>query len=330
MGYLNTNVATILHAALAPSTLHTYNSAFRSYSTFCVQVNLPYFPLSEQVLIYFVSSLYNRLAYKSIKIYLSAIQYFSIMSGSDIQIASMPRLFYALRGIRRIQGNSFTRPLRSPITLAHLRRLFTYAHHHFNVRDCLMLKAAFTMAYFGLLRSAEYTSSTTSTYHPNTTLMLNNITFSQDMSFVSVNLRSSKTDPFRVGCIVRICRTHNVFCPVAALHHYIGIHSNPNGPLFIFTNGNLLTRRSVSVILHQCFPGVTMDTHSFRIGGASAAASAGVSDSVIQILGRWSSDTYRRYLRLSDQLISNACCQMSTVNIVNRRWDPDLIRSHPY
>ena len=73
-----------------------------------------------------------------------------------------------------------------------------------------------------------------------------------------------------------------------------------------------------------------MDTHSFRIGGASAAASAGVSDSVIQILGRWSSDTYRRYLRLSDQLISNACCQMSTVNIVNRRWDPDLIRSHPY
>ena len=92
------------------------------------------------------------------------------MSGSDIQIASMPHLFYALRGIRRIQGNSFTRPLRSPITLSHLRSLFPYVHRHFNYRDYVMLKAAFTLAYFGLLRSAEYTSSTSSTYHPDTTL----------------------------------------------------------------------------------------------------------------------------------------------------------------
>ena len=100
-------------------------------------------------------------------------------------------------------------------------------------------------------------------------------------------------------------------------------------PLFLFTDGHLLTRRSVSNILHSCFPGITLDTHSFRIGGASAAASAGVSDSTIQILGRWSSDTYRRYLRLSDQLITSTCHQMSSVDIVNRRWDPELIRSHP-
>ena len=67
--------------------------------------------LIPQVLIYFVSSLFNRLAYKSIKVYLSAIQYYSIMSGSDIQIASMSHLFYALHGIRRIQGNSFNHSL---------------------------------------------------------------------------------------------------------------------------------------------------------------------------------------------------------------------------
>ena len=251
------------------------------------------------------------------------------MSGSDIQISSMPRLFYALRGIRRIQGNSFTRPLRSPITLSHLRSLFHYVHHHFNYRDYVMLKAVFTLAYFGLLRSAEYTSSTSYTYHPDTTLMLTNITFSNNLTLLSINLRASKTDPFRSGCVVRISSTNNLFCPVAALHQYFGIHPNPAGPLFLFTDGHLLTRRSVSNILHSCFPGITLDTHSFRIGGASAAASAGVSDSTIQILGRWSSDTYRRYLCLSDQLITSTCHQMSSVDIVNRRWDPELIRSHP-
>ena len=122
------------------------------------------------------------------------------MSGSDIQIASMPRLFYALHGVRWIQGNSFTR---SSITLSHLRIHFLYAHRHFNYRDYVMLKAAFTLAYFGLLRSAEYTSSTTSTYHPDTTLMLTNITFSKNLTLISINLRASKTDPFRSGCVVR-------------------------------------------------------------------------------------------------------------------------------
>ena len=41
--------------------------------------------------------------------------------------------------------------------------------------------------------------------------------------------------------------------------------------------------------------------HSLRIGGATAALAAGVPPNLIRMMGRWDSDVYEIYCRLSQQ-----------------------------
>ena len=60
-----------------------------------------------------------------------------------------------------------------------------------------------------------------------------------------------------------------------------------------------------------------VSTHSFRIGAATAAAAAGYPRWAIQAMGRWSSDCYRQYIRITDNTISSMSQAMAFIPIVN-------------
>ena len=55
--------------------------------------------------------------------------------------------------------------------------------------------------------------------------------------------------------------------------------------------------------------------HSFRIGAATAAAQAGLEDSTIQLLGRWSSGAFLRYIRMPREQLSLYSVRMARVGI---------------
>ena len=74
---------------LCPPTILVYEH----YYLFCAQTGLSRFPLSETNLQRFVVFVANRLGYKSIKVYLAGIQFFSIMYGYNVALSSFPRLF---------------------------------------------------------------------------------------------------------------------------------------------------------------------------------------------------------------------------------------------
>ena len=305
MDHIDLNVRRCLLASLAPSTLVTYRSGFRSYQLFCRQTSCSMFPLIEYNLQRYVVSMANRIAFKTIKVYLCGVQFFSFLIGCNVRLSSFPRLYYVLRGIRRLQGLRFHRPRRLPITYQHLLLLFHRVHmQQYTDFQSLMVRTTCALAFFGLLRCSEYVSPRRRSFDADATLLVQDISFNSALNIMYVRIKASKTDPFRTGCTIRVSAVPGMICPLSLMREYLRRHPTGAGPLFVWEEGHYLIRSDIVLILRRCFPGqINLNTHSFRIGGASAAASAGVSDSHIQILGRWSSDAYRRYIHASDELV---------------------------
>ena len=118
-------------------------------------------------------------------------------------------------------------------------------------------------------------------------------------------IASSKTDKLRNGDSVLIARTGNSTCPVGIIRRYINATKEPslsNNYLFRPINakkqalrqGKLSYTRIREVVIGM-FKGVVTDVSvfvlSFRSGGATAAANAGVPDRHFKRHGRWKSET---------------------------------------
>ena len=329
MDDLNADRMCYLSHSLAQSTQATYSSGWSSYTSFCSRFSYTPLPLSQEVLELYVSALARRLSFSTIKVYLHAVQHFSITQGYVEKINTMSRLYYVLRGIKIVLGSSRSRPRRLPITISQIQHLHRWLQLTFSSTDAIMLQAATSVAFFGLLRSSEYCSPRRST--PSTgTLALSDVAFKNGL--LLVHLRHSKTDPFYKGCTIRIGPSLSTVCPVAAMRRFLSLRGPASGPLFTFQDGSLLTRTVMSNLLATCFPGSSLDTHSFRIGGASALSSGGLPDATVQILGRWTSNCFQRYLHFSDAAVCDAMLRMvhGRGNNEEKIWDSSWLMSRPW
>ena len=277
----------------------------------------------------YTTYLSQRISHKSIGIYLAGIQFRANFIGQPICIASMRRLYYLIRGIKRSQGSLFTRPQRLPITVAHLNIMLNYLRHSsFCSQDRRLFRSAVTLAYFGLLRCSEFVSPTISSYGINT-LLVSDVIISSDCSYISLHIRVSKTDPFRAGCRIHIGSTSDHLCPVNAIRSYLLCRSHHSGPLYVFRDGSFLSRSRLHSFLVRCFGHSSLiNTHSFRIGGALALAAAGIQNATIQVLGRWSSNCFTRYLHLPPGFTRSLAARMAATSVPQCVWDPNSMSTH--
>ena len=168
--------------------------------------------------------------------------------------------------------------------------------------DHCMFWAACNLAYFGFLRSAEFTVLNLASFSPALHLSVSDISVDSDAnpSFLRVRIKASKTDPFQEGCFVHIGRGRFPLCALQAVLAYLALRGNLGGPPFLFQDGRPLTRAVLTARLREILAGVGVSgnfcSHSFRIGAAMVAARNGVPDHLIQALGHWCSSAYQLYI----------------------------------
>lgn len=292
--------------SLAPSSQSTYLTGWRSFKTFLRVQNLPCTSTDLPSICNFITYTHSfrNIRSSTIQTYLAGINFFfKLAAGYDCPALSHPHVSMLLKGLLKTELRS--QPKRSPLTSDLLVRcILTIRSGYISSSVDQTLECMFLLAFFGFLRCSEF-APTSGIFNPSRHPRLS------DLSIVSSDtlcytLRRSKTDQAGASCPIYLFRLNSVISPyeplAAYLSHRYASNSTAFDPLFLTETGNIATRHWFSqhfraVLCLSGIPPIRFSIHSFRIGAASSAARAGVSDHKIQILGRWSSRAYLSYIR---------------------------------
>ena len=297
----------------------SYASGKKRYLSFCTQFCFNPLPVCEDGLCRFVAFLASiPVSYTSIRSYLSAVRHLQISSGlPDPAATPSARLDYVLKGVRR-QGRGTPRPTRMPITPQVLRRILQVWSQDPPSFDRKMLWAAFCLGFFAFMRAGEFTCPSREAYTPNM-LTASDVHVDSHLrpTRLAIHIRESKTDQFGIGAMLHLGATGNDLCPVTALLGYLAARPSAPGPLFVFEDGASLSRERLVQALRLALDSAGIDStrfsgHSFRIGAATAAANAGLSDSMIQTLGRWKSSAFNGYIQTPWQRLTAVSTRLAS------------------
>ena len=265
------------------------------------------FPVSESLLCYFATHLAcQQLSPQTIKVYMAAIRYMQITMGlpEPREYTSMPRLRLVQSGIQRAHASRQTTKIRLPITPAILIRLKEHWTPRKSEPDIVMLWAAAVLCFFGFFQAGEITIPTISGFEESKHLAWGDIAIDDvhNPQSLRVHLKCSKTNQLGKGVDVYIGKTDGPLCPVTAVMAYMAIRGPTPGSFFKLANGHPLSKSSFTNKIRAGLQAVGLPEsnftgHSFRISAATAAANAGIEDSVIRTLGRWSSSAFLTYIR---------------------------------
>ena len=198
--------------------------------------------------------------------------------------------------------------VRLPITPSILQMLVNSLPHtqkSFFIKT--MLKAMFLLAFHAFLRVGEMTKTGSKQSH---FLLLRNINLIRDkqanLQNVEISIPHYKHSSGHSNTLlVSKNKWSPSLCPIAALDDYLTLrkHSNASDPLFSFFDSQPISRQFFSNQLNTSlkWSGLSLakyKAHSFRIGAATTAATQGLSESQIQLMGRWNSGAFKKYIRV--------------------------------
>ncbi len=310
---IDQHVNFLLINSVRSSTRKTYDHGMKSYCKFCEIYELRPFPPSEASVLRYIAHLdILHLRSQTIKVYIASIDHQCVLRNMD-KPSALPRVKLLLRAIS-MKDTPTNSKLPITVDILNLMKPFVLLDYV----DGAMYWAAMCVAHFGLLRVSEFTVNTNfnSLYHASfQTVVVSHKT-------IKIFIPRSKTDVTNKGFSISfICNGSNV-CPFCALQHYLSSQpvSTSDRPLFQLSNGKALSRslfvqKTKSVLTSLGLDKKCYSSHSFRSGGATSAAQAGLKDWELKHLGRWKSEAYHSYVKPSENMLEQLRTKLVGLNI---------------
>ena len=279
-----------------------YERSWRKIAKFLVFLGLSQqLPVAVSTLLLFVAHLHElRYSPASIQSIMSAVSYFH----KAHNLFDPTRAFLISKAIIGARNLSQSVDIRLPVTPSVLSKLVASTYHVFvSPYKSLMMRMIMVLAFQAYLRIGEMIPRSKSDVHG--CLRLGDVVIVEDV--LTVHFRHFKHSAKQGPQTLRVKRTlidGTNIDPFNILQEFLIARGHVQAPLCSRPDGTPMVRHEFDAALKSLliFSGLNTSHfkgHSFRIGSATAAAMRGESDAQIRAAGRWSSDAFKRYIRLA-------------------------------
>ncbi|XP_064631704.1 uncharacterized protein LOC135489991 [Lineus longissimus] len=300
---------------VSSATMSAYRRSWDNFSQFYndyIGGNLS-LPISIPCLTLFIAFLHGRgFSPPSIASCMSAIAYLHKLRNLPDPTKSfvVSKLIWAAKNLRAQPD------IRLPVTKEILHKLLvatprvTSSHY-----KSVMFQTALVLGFNAFLRIGEMLPSSKS--RAANCLHLHDLIIQSDglilsfRRFKSSNTQGSQTLRLsaKTSCCPRriprrYCGILLGCCPLVHTREFLAVRGTAPGLLFCYPCGSPFLRREFDNTLKRALSFCGLDSsrfkgHSLRIGAATQSAIEGKSDAYIRAAGRWASDAFRKYIRIS-------------------------------
>ena len=269
-----------------------YATGTWDYINFCILHSLPLDPTPSTLSCYIA---YSSLFITSGPKHLMGVRHFlkDLYPDFDANCAH-PLVKTTIRGAKKTRADPVQRKL--PLRLAHLQSFMNVAHCT-GMYDDFLFVVLLSCAFYGCHRMGELVQKNDRSLF-DWRKIIKHASLIFENRHAQYHLPYHKSDPFYRGTDV-IFTAQDIANPVLLLKNYVTLRDRIHGAktaLFLRENGSHPSRSWFKLkffaVLDRCFAG-----HSPRTGYATFLASLGVSETIIQVVGRWSSEAWKIYIR---------------------------------
>lgn len=288
---LDDRLAILQANALDKSTVRGYAIGARDYLRFCLVHDLPLDPTPLTLARYIA---YTSQFIASGPHYLTGVRHYLQDFFPDFESNRSHSLVKsAIRGSRKIRADPVRRKL--PLRTSHLQAFLQVALNSQSYDDLLFV-TILSCAFYACHRIGELVPASPPLFNWRKIIKRDTVFFLGNR--VQYRLPYHKGDPFFRGCDI-LLTPQNIVDPVQALRLYTQIRDLKHGAhsaLFLRENGRHPSRawfdKKFFALVDRSFGG-----QSARAGGATFYANLGISEDVLQAIGRWSSSAWKIYIR---------------------------------